>query len=130
VTIVEKVLESKSEKITETKQAVKKTKKTSSTETLEHITSLLKVINKPRGKDFKNSFVEQIGYASISDRVDVLTQLTQFEGQTIEKVLIKQGFNKYKSTPDRIALSDDECISLVGVLVKKYPQIKTALKAL
>ena len=52
------------------------------------------------------------------------------EGETVEKILIKQGFNSFKKAPDRIALSDDEAISLVGVLVKKYPQLREAITAL
>jgi hypothetical protein len=123
------------EKITEGKKAVKKVTKTrklaSNTQTLDHITGLLKVINKPNGKDYSNSYVNQVGFASLSDNVDVFTQVTtNKDGEPVEKVLIKQGFNKFKSSPDRIALTDDEAISLVGVMVKKYTQIREAITAL
>lgn len=120
------------EKTTEVKKSVKKvTKARKNTSTLDHVTSLMKVINKPNGKDFSNSYVNQIGYASLSANVDVFTQVTtNADGEAVEKVLIKQGFNKFKASPDRIALTDDEAISLVGVLVKKYPQIREAIPAL
>jgi hypothetical protein len=120
------------EKITEGKKVVKKvTKVAKSTQTLDHITGLLKVINKPNGKDFSNSYVNQVGYASLSDNVDVFTQVTtNTEGEPVEKVLIKQGFNRFKNSPDRIALTDDEAISLVGVMVKRYPEIKMALRSI
>jgi hypothetical protein len=123
------------EKITEGKKAVKKVTKTrklaSNTQTLDHITGLLKVINKPNGKEFSNEHVTQVPYASLSKFVDVFTQVTtNKQGEAVEKILIKQGFNSYKNSPDRIALTDDEAISLVGVMVKKYPQIREAITAL
>ena len=119
------------EKTTEVKKSVKVTKSRKNTSTLDHVTSLMKVINKPNGKDFSNSYVNQVGYASLSQNVDVFTQVTtNADGEAVEKVLIKQGFNKFKSSPDRIALTDDEAITLVGVLVKKYPQIREAIPAL
>ena len=123
------------DKITEPKKAVKKATKTrklaSNTQTLEHITSLVKVVNKANGKEFSNEFVTQVPYASLSKFVDVFTQVTtNKDGEAVEKILIKQGFNSFKKSPDRIALTDDEAISLVGVMVKKYPQIREAITAL
>mgnify|MGYP003149474165 CR=1 FL=1 len=130
--IVEKM---NNDKITEPKKAVKKVTKTrkvaSNTQTLDHITSLIKVVNKANGKEFSNENVTQVPYASLSNFVDVFTQITtNNDGEPVEKVLLKQGFNLYKKTPDRIALTDNEAISLVGVLVKKYPQIREAIIAL
>jgi hypothetical protein len=123
------------DKITETKKVVKKVTKTrkiaSNTQTLDHITSLVKVVNKANGKEFSNEFVTQVPYASLSKFVDVFTQVTtNKDGEAVEKILIKQGFNSFKKSPDRIALTDDEAISLVGVMVKKYPQIREAIIAL
>jgi ElaB/YqjD/DUF883 family membrane-anchored ribosome-binding protein len=123
------------DKITETKKTVKKVTKTrkiaSNTQTLDHITSLVKVVNKANGKEFSNEFVTQVPYASLSKFVDVFTQVTtNKDGEAVEKILIKQGFNSFKKSPDRIALTDDEAISLVGVMVKKYPQIREAITAL
>jgi len=119
------------EKTTGTKKTVKVTKTRKNTSTLDHVTGLMKVINKPNGKDFSNSYVNQVGFASLSANVDVFTQVTtNADGEAVEKVLIKQGFNKFKSSPDRIALTDDEAITLVGVLVRKYPQIKIALTSI
>jgi hypothetical protein len=123
------------DKITETKKVVKKVTKTrkiaSNTQTLDHITSLVKVVNKANGKEFSNEFVTQVPYASLSKFVDVFTQVTtNKDGEAVEKILIKQGFNSFKKSPDRIALTDDEAISLVGVMVKKYPQIREAITAL
>jgi hypothetical protein len=123
------------DKITETKKTVKKVTKTrkiaSNTQTLDHITSLVKVVNKANGKEFSNEFVTQVPYASLSKFVDVFTQVTtNKDGEAVEKILIKQGFNSFKKSPDRIALTDDEAISLVGVMVKKYPQIREAIIAL
>ena len=123
------------DKITETKKTVKKVTKTrklaSNTQTLDHITSLVKVVNKANGKEFSNEFVTQVPYASLSKFVDVFTQgTTNKDGEAVEKILIKQGFNSFKKSPDRIALTDDEAISLVGVMVKKYPQIREAITAL
>jgi ElaB/YqjD/DUF883 family membrane-anchored ribosome-binding protein len=123
------------DKITETKKTVKKVTKTrklaSNTQTLDHITSLVKVVNKANGKEFSNEFVTQVPYASLSKFVDVFTQVTtNKDGEAVEKILLKQGFNSFKKSPDRIALTDDEAISLVGVMVKKYPQIREAITAL
>jgi hypothetical protein len=123
------------DKITETKKVVKKVTKTrkiaSNTQTLDHITSLVKVVNKANGKEFSNEFVTQVPYASLSKFVDVFTQVTtNKDGEAVEKILLKQGFNSFKKSPDRIALTDDEAISLVGVMVKKYPQIREAIIAL
>lgn len=123
------------DKITEPKKAVKKATKTrkvaSNTQTLDHITSLVKVVNKANGKEFSNDYVTQVPYASLSKFVDVFTQVTtNKDGEAVEKILIKQGFNSFKKSPDRIALTDDEAISLVGVMVKKYPQIREAITAL
>ena len=123
------------DKITEPKKAVKKVTKTrkvaSNTQTLDHITSLVKVVNKANGKEFSNDYVTQVPYASLSKFVDVFTQVTtNKDGEAVEKILIKQGFNSFKKSPDRIALTDDEAISLVGVMVKKYPQIREAITAL
>ena len=123
-----------SSNVEESKKASNKvTKKTptKATNTLERMISLVKTVNKPNGKEFSNDYVTQIPYASLSKFVDVCTQITTDKnGETVEKVLIKQGFNSFKKTPDRIALSDDEAISLVGVLVKKYPKLREAITAL
>ena len=88
-------------------------------------------MNKANGKEFSNEFVTQVPYASLSKFVDVFTQVTtNKDGEAVEKILLKQGFNSFKKSPDRIALTDDEAISLVGVMVKKYPQIREAIIAL
>jgi ElaB/YqjD/DUF883 family membrane-anchored ribosome-binding protein len=131
VDILGKMASSKVEEAKTTSNKVTKKKVARATNTLEHMISLVKTVNKANGKEFSNDYVTQVPYASISKFVDVYTQVTtNKEGEAIEKILIKQGFNSFKKAPDRIALSDDEAISLVGVLVKKYPQLREAIAAL
>ncbi len=132
VEILGKMASSKVEEAKKSSNKVtKKAKVTRATNTLDHMVSLVKTVNKANGKEFSNDYVTQIPYASLSKYVDVYTQVTTSkEGETVEKILIKQGFNSFKKAPDRIALSDDEAISLVGVLVKKYPQLREAITAL
>jgi tRNA U34 5-carboxymethylaminomethyl modifying enzyme MnmG/GidA len=132
VDILGKMASSKVEEAKESSNKVtKKAKVVKATNTLDHMISLVKTVNKANGSEYSNENVTQVPFASLSKMVDVFTQITtNQQGETVEKVLIKQGFNMYKRTPDRIALTDDEAISLVGVLVKKYPQLREAIAAL
>ena len=76
VEILGKMASSKVEEAKKSSNKVTKKKVVRATNTLDHMISLVKTVNKANGKEFSNDYVTQVPYASISKFVDVYTQVT------------------------------------------------------
>ena len=129
----------KGDKTTEDKKTVKKatkkptTKKAeSNTQSLEGILGLMKVRDVPNDKKgFESDYCTISPKYALSKRVDFGTQITHNDKGDTEKIFVKSmSFWNGNAKTDKVTLTNDEAVNLVGLLLDEIPQLREAVKAL